>query len=121
MPQLLIFVLYDESAQATIAALREKDEEDHGEESATIIVARCLKNSEKIKKIVKNEGSEKEARWPHSLGKEQTAGRPVKFLTFEGGPPHKMPQRLEEVWRSSAPSDGVQIHTQTKHVDENVL
>ncbi len=36
--------------QAVIAAFREKDEEDHGEESASITLARCHKNSEKIKK-----------------------------------------------------------------------
>jgi hypothetical protein len=33
-----------------IAALQEKDEEDHGEESAFITLARCHKNSEKIEK-----------------------------------------------------------------------
>jgi hypothetical protein len=48
---LLIFVLHDESGQIVIAALREKDEEDHGEESAFITLARCPKNSEKIKKF----------------------------------------------------------------------
>jgi hypothetical protein len=40
-------------ARALIAALQEKDEEDHGEESASITLARSLKNSKKIKKIVK--------------------------------------------------------------------
>jgi hypothetical protein len=47
------FVLHDKSSEAMIAALRQKYEEDHGEESASIILARCLNNSEKIKKIVK--------------------------------------------------------------------
>jgi hypothetical protein len=42
------FVLHDESGKAPIATLREKDEEDHGADSANIILARCLKNSEKI-------------------------------------------------------------------------
>jgi hypothetical protein len=46
--QLLIFVLHDKRGQAVIAALQEKDEEDHGEESASITWARCHKNSEKI-------------------------------------------------------------------------
>jgi hypothetical protein len=41
--------VHDESVKAAIAAFHEKDEEDHGEESATITLARCLKNSEKIK------------------------------------------------------------------------
>jgi hypothetical protein len=52
VPWLLIFVLHKESSQAVIAA-QEKDEEDHGEKSASITLARSLKNSEKIKKIVK--------------------------------------------------------------------
>ncbi len=47
------FVLHDKSSKAAIVALRQKDEEDHGEESASIIFARCLNNSEKNKKIVK--------------------------------------------------------------------
>ncbi len=51
-----MFVLQDERGQAEIAALREKDEEDHREKFTTIILARCLKNSENIKKIVENEG-----------------------------------------------------------------
>jgi hypothetical protein len=50
---LLIFVLQYENGQAVIAALQEKEEEDHGEESASITLARRLKNSKKIKKIVK--------------------------------------------------------------------
>ena len=62
MPTTVIFVLHDESGQAIIGALREKDKEDHGEKSATIILARCRKNSEKNKKIVKKEGSDKGAR-----------------------------------------------------------
>ncbi len=53
MPRLLSFVLHDESSQAAIAAFREKAKEDQGEKSATIILAGCLKKSEKIKKIVK--------------------------------------------------------------------
>jgi hypothetical protein len=48
----LFFVVHNEISQAVIAALHEKVEEDHGEESASITLARCLKNSEKIKKIV---------------------------------------------------------------------
>jgi len=36
--------------QCMIAALREKDEEDHREESASITLARCLNNSEEIRK-----------------------------------------------------------------------
>jgi hypothetical protein len=36
-----------------MAASHEGEEEDHGEESASIILARCLKNSEKILKTVK--------------------------------------------------------------------
>ncbi len=52
MPRLLIFVLHYASGQlAVIVALREKDEEDYGEESAFITLARWLKNSEKIKKF----------------------------------------------------------------------
>jgi hypothetical protein len=47
MPQLLIFMQHDESRQAVIAALREKDHED---EPGTITLARCLKNSEKLRK-----------------------------------------------------------------------
>ncbi len=47
------FVLHDKSSKAAIVALRQKDEEDHGEESPSIIFARCLNNSEKNKKIVK--------------------------------------------------------------------
>ena len=50
VPPLLIFVLYNKSFQA---ALLEKDYEDHGEESAFIKLARCLKNSEEEKKTVK--------------------------------------------------------------------
>ncbi len=53
VPSLLIFVLHDVSGQAMIAASQEKDEEDHGEESAFIKLGRCHKNSEEIKKIVK--------------------------------------------------------------------
>jgi hypothetical protein len=53
VPRLLSFVLHDESSQAAIAAFREKAKEDQGEKSATIILAGCLKKSEKIKKIVK--------------------------------------------------------------------
>ncbi len=48
------FVLHNESDKAPIAALLKKDEEDHGADSATIILARCLQNYEEIKKIVKN-------------------------------------------------------------------
>ncbi len=52
MPWLLIFVLHDESGHlVVIAALRETDEEDHGEESASITLVSWLKNSEKIKKF----------------------------------------------------------------------
>jgi hypothetical protein len=36
--------------QCMIAALREKDEEDHGDECASITLTRCLKNSEEIRK-----------------------------------------------------------------------
>jgi hypothetical protein len=54
--QLLIFVLHVKSGQAGIAAFQEKDEEDHGEESASITFARCHKNSEKIKKRVQEKG-----------------------------------------------------------------
>jgi hypothetical protein len=36
-----------------ITALQKKDEKDHGKESAFITLARCHKNSEKIKKMVK--------------------------------------------------------------------
>ncbi len=50
VPPLLIFVLYNKKFQA---ALLEKDEEDHGEESAFIKLARCLKNSEEDKKRIK--------------------------------------------------------------------
>jgi hypothetical protein len=38
-----------------IAALREKDEEDHGEECASITLARCLKISEEIRIQSSNE------------------------------------------------------------------
>ncbi len=46
-----------------IAALQEKDEEDHGEESAFITLARGQKRSEKIMKIVSGEGSGQGTRW----------------------------------------------------------
>jgi hypothetical protein len=42
VPLLLIFVLHNKSGQAVIAALQEKDEEDHGEESTSITLARCV-------------------------------------------------------------------------------
>ncbi len=67
MPRLLIFVLHDKSGQAAIAALREKYEEDHGEESATIILAGRLKILRKLRKQSSNEGNEKEGRWPRGL------------------------------------------------------
>jgi hypothetical protein len=44
MPRLLIFVLQNKRGQAVIAALQEKDEEDQGEETASITLARSLKN-----------------------------------------------------------------------------
>ncbi len=52
------FVLYtgDEWRKVqvgVIASLREKDAEDHREESFSITLARWLKNSENIKRIVK--------------------------------------------------------------------
>ena len=47
VPWLLNFVLHDESDQAGIAAICEKDKEDHGGQSPTVILARCLKNYEK--------------------------------------------------------------------------
>jgi hypothetical protein len=50
---LLIFVQHDKSGQAMNTALCEKDEEDLREGSASIALARCLMNSEKIKKTVK--------------------------------------------------------------------
>ncbi len=50
-----------------IAAFQEKDEEDHGEESASITLARCHKNSEKTKKKSSHEGSKKGTRWLHVL------------------------------------------------------
>jgi hypothetical protein len=54
VPPLLIFVLHNKSGQAALlAALQERDEEDHGEESAVINLVRCLKNSEEDKKRVK--------------------------------------------------------------------
>ncbi len=49
----LLFALNDNSDQSVIAALLEKDEEDHGEESISLTLARCHENSEKIKKIIK--------------------------------------------------------------------
>jgi hypothetical protein len=50
---LLIFVLQVMSSQAMITVLQENEEGDHREESAFIILGRCHKNSEKIKKIIK--------------------------------------------------------------------
>ncbi len=47
VPWLLIFVMHDESGQAGNAAICEKNKEDHGGQSPTIILARCLKNYEK--------------------------------------------------------------------------
>jgi hypothetical protein len=46
-------VLHVKSGQALIAALHKKDEKDHEEEVMFIIKARCQKNSEKFKEIVK--------------------------------------------------------------------
>jgi hypothetical protein len=48
VPRLLIFVLHDKSGQAAIAACCEKNEEDYGEESATIILAGRLKILRKL-------------------------------------------------------------------------
>jgi hypothetical protein len=48
--RLLYFVLHVKIGQAVIAALHKKDEEDHREEAAFIILARCHKNSEKLRK-----------------------------------------------------------------------
>jgi hypothetical protein len=47
VPWLLIFVLHDESGQARIASICEKDKEDQRGQSPTIILARYLKNYEK--------------------------------------------------------------------------
>jgi hypothetical protein len=51
--QLLIFVLQVMSSQAMKTVLQKNEEGDHGEESTFIILGRCQKNSEKIKKIIK--------------------------------------------------------------------
>jgi hypothetical protein len=67
VPRLLSFVLHNKSGRAAIAALREKYEEDHGEESATIILAGRLKILRKLRKQSSNGGSEIEARWPRGL------------------------------------------------------
>jgi hypothetical protein len=54
VPPLLIFVLHKKRGQAALlTALQERDEEDHGAESAVITLVRCLKNSEEDKKRVK--------------------------------------------------------------------
>ncbi len=44
VPWLLIFVLHDESGQAGITEICEKDKEDYGGQSPTVVLARCHKN-----------------------------------------------------------------------------
>jgi hypothetical protein len=91
--------------QAVIAAFRENDEEDHGEESASITLARCHKNSEKIKKKSSHEGPMKGTRWLHVLEVEHfrraSSRMPgIWYLLF------CMSHRAPGVWRgSSLPSD----------------
>jgi hypothetical protein len=77
VPQLLIFVLQD-----LIAALHEKDKEDHGEYWSDIV--RILRKS---RKQSSNEGSKKETRWPHALG---------------GGTFLLAPCKTTSVWRRSS-------------------
>jgi hypothetical protein len=69
-----------------IAALQEKDEEDHGEEATFIILARFHKNSKKSKKWSSDEfeGSGKGTKCLYGLGVlvRHFAWCPLKRLAF---------------------------------------